>query len=112
MQNLIVAAIVLYASWIVLKRYLPRAVKLAMIAHVASGCAAIGLRQLAMRLRTMQGAMPQQSGCSSCDSCSPASATTTSSATSTAALPAASTRKQEAHFSITPEELKKTIRRR
>lgn len=94
MQNLIVAVIVVIACRVVLKRYLPRAVRLAIARQLAEWCDKAGWDGLAKRLRSGMASASVTTACGDCQSCA---------STGTSA-PANS-------FAITPEELRKTIRR-
>ncbi len=69
MQNLIVAAIVLYACWYVLRRYLPKPLKRRMAAAVAAWCRDRGWHGVAMRMQPA-GQVQVQGPASGCDSCS------------------------------------------
>lgn len=94
MQNLIVAVIVVIACGVVLKRYLPRPVRLAIARQLADWCAKAGWDGMAMRLRSGVASASATTACGDCKSCA-------STATSAPAN----------RFSISPEELRKTIRR-
>ncbi|WP_050465349.1 DUF6587 family protein [Herbaspirillum autotrophicum] len=94
MQNLIVAVIVVIACGVVLKRYLPRPVRLAIARQLADWCAKAGWDGMAMRLRSGVASASATTACGDCKSCAPV------------ANPS-----KPATFSITPEELRKTIRR-
>jgi len=94
MQEIIVAAIVLSACWVVLKRYLPRAVRQEIarrMAALALRCACSGLAQ---RLQAASVKVSEKGGCSNCSACE-------------SGTPQA----QAKTFSISPEALKDTIRR-
>lgn len=67
MQNIVVALIVLYASWYVLKRYLSRAVIARIARPTASLYTRLGWHSMAKRFAAA-AVIPQKSG--GCDSCS------------------------------------------
>ena len=69
MQEIIVAAIVIFACWAVLKRYLPRSVRVALAQRASDLAASLGWQRLAQRLRSA-GMSPAASGsCGGCSSC-------------------------------------------
>jgi len=94
MQNIIVVAIVAIACWFVLKRYLPLTLRITIMQRSADLCQQVGWLQLATRLRARTASASAITACGSCKSC----------ASAAAQAPATS-------FSITPEDLRKTIRR-
>jgi hypothetical protein len=67
MQNLIVAAIVSYACWYVLRRYLPKSVKRRMATAVAAWCRDRGWHGVAARMQAAEQA--PATGCDSCSAC-------------------------------------------
>jgi len=67
MQEIIVAIIVLAACGFTLKRYLPRAFRLAMAQRLAAQCTRWGWHRLARRLAMVSKV--DAGACSSCDAC-------------------------------------------
>ncbi len=67
MQNLIVAAIVSYACWYVLRRYLPKPLKRRMATAVAAWCRDRGWHGMAARMQATEQA--PATGCDSCSAC-------------------------------------------
>jgi len=67
MQNLIVAAIVLYACWYVLRHYLPKPLKHRMAAAVAAWCRQRGWHGMAVRM--LPAEQVPATGCDSCSAC-------------------------------------------
>lgn len=95
MQEFIVAVIVIAACWAILKRYLPRAVRVALTQRLSDVAARVGWQQLAQRLRNASMRASVKSRCGGCSSCDAGSGKVNKVPTAT----------------ITPEALKNTIRR-
>lgn len=72
MQNLIVAVIVLYACWYVLRRYLPKPLQRRLANAAAAWCRRRGWHGMAKRLQAAEQA--PASGCDSCSACAGAEA--------------------------------------
>lgn len=69
MQGIVVAVIVLVATWVVAVRLLPRALRGAIRNRVAAAARQFGWHALANRLATMSSA--SAGGCGGCDGCGP-----------------------------------------
>ena len=94
MQEMIVTVIVLLATWVVARKYLPPTVRRRAAARLARLSRRAGLARFALWLeQELPAASSCADGCGSCGNCGPA--------------PAASA----PSFSITPDALKQTIRR-
>ena len=97
MQEIIVAVIVLLATWVVARKYLPAPLRRRTAALSARLLRRIGLETIALRLeQDLPAAASCADGCGSCGNCGDVA-------------PTAKPRPQQ--FSITPDALKKTIRR-
>jgi len=95
MQETIVAAIVIYAAWVVVRRYAPKKARQFVRARSVRFANRIGWTWLAMKFDAAEaGATSCADGCGSCGNCD-----------ATEAVPG------EKHFSMTPEELKRTLPR-
>jgi hypothetical protein len=70
MQEILVAAIVALAAWVVAVRLLPRALRSALRRHAAEAASALGWDALARRLASASSAAA--GGCGGCDGCGPA----------------------------------------
>lgn len=101
MQEIIVALIVMAATWVVVRKYLPAPLRRRTAAVSARILRRAGLMRLASWLETdLPAASSCADGCGSCGNCAPA-----------AVAPAAASTPVAKQFSITPEALKQTIRR-
>jgi hypothetical protein len=95
MQQAIVAVIVFYAAWVVVRRYAPKALKREVRAIAAHGLRKCGWERAARRLENdAQAAASCRDGCGSCGGCD---------SKEPAAL--------QGEFAITPETLRRTTRR-
>lgn len=95
MQEIIVGAIVLFACWAVLKRYLPRSVRIGLAQRLSDVAARLGWQKMAQRLRSASMAVSAKGSCGGCSSCESGSGKVN----------------KVSSASITPEALKNTIRR-
>lgn len=94
MQEAIVAIIVAFAVWSVLKRYAPKALRQACHTWTARMARRLGWRTLEQRIEAKaQADASCADGCGACKSCGPVTVA------------------PEARSAITPENLKLTIRR-
>lgn len=93
LQYLIVGFIVAWAAWITAMRLLPRALRTRLRQRLAAIARAAGLSGLAQRLAASSGA----SACGSCDSCGD--------------KPAAAAEQDGVVGAISPDALRRTIRR-
>lgn len=93
MQNLLVAAIVLYACWTVLKRYLSPALMARLLNLLARLCARLGWRSMARRLTAATPAPQASSACGSCSSCAKPPGDTDKSGNSVQKIPLESLRR-------------------
>ena len=101
MQEIIVALIVMAATWVVVRKYLPPPMRRRTAAVSARLLRRAKLIQLAGWLETdLPAASTCADGCGSCGNCAP-----------TVVVPAAATAPPGKQFSITPAALKQTIRR-
>ena len=98
MQQSIVAIIVAYAVWAVLKRYAPKALRQAMRAWAERAATRFGWTGMAAKLAVRgQAAAACESGCGACGGCAAADTD----------APGADAKQ----FTITPEALKRTAPR-
>lgn len=97
MQEIIVALIVLAACWAILKRYLPRSLRVRLTQRLAEVCAAHGWQRLEQGLRSASTSGASQGACGSCSSCGSCGEEVGSESKQSGAM--------------TPEALKNTIRR-
>ena len=94
MQEAVVTLIVLLATWVVARKYLPAPLRRRTAAVSARLLRRIGLSRVALWLeQDLPAASSCADGCGSCGNCAP--------------VPTAGSRE----FSITPDALKQTIRR-
>jgi hypothetical protein len=93
MQEVIVAIIVAYAAFVVVRRYAPKSAKLRMRGLMVRSAGKLGWGGMAQRLADEVQDTSCSDGCNTCGGCG--SATPTS----------------EKQFTITPEALKRTILR-
>jgi hypothetical protein len=93
MQQAIVAVIVFYAAWVVVRRYAPKALKREVRAIAVRGMRKFGWEWAARRFENEAQAASCASGCGSCGGCE-----SKESAVS------------EGEFAITPEALRRTNR--
>ena len=72
MQEMIVALIVAYAAWVVVKRYAPKALRTRVRGSVASAARQAGLASWAAKLETVPYASSSCSdSCGTCGGCAP-----------------------------------------
>lgn len=114
LQQIIVALIVLAAAWVVLRKYLPKPLR----RHAAAVIASVARRAGAVRLsRWLETDLPAGSSCADgCGSCGNCATPQGSGGLPVTAAALAGTTGQRGtgdttRFSITPEALRKTIRR-
>ena len=117
MQELIVTVIVVFAAWVVLRKYLPRSWRRRLAGSTASAARCAGLSRLALWLeRDLPAAASCGSGCGTCGSCgsgAPVAAGGSAGAAGTSANPgSAGASVATVSATISVDDLRKTIRRR
>lgn len=99
MQEMIVALIVAYAAWVVVKRYAPKALRMRVRVVAASAARQAGLASWAAKLETAPYASSCSDSCGTCGGCA-------SDVSSKSDLVATTVQ-----HGITVEQLRRTIRR-